>query len=605
MSLRSKLSVAFCSLLAILLAVGVMSVRTAAESSTALERILRENYDSVAACLGMKGSIDRLDQIAATSLWEPLPNPQRDMERFMLEFENKLRFQQGNVTIEGERELTDRLTELWKIYRGGLDALYGLPDSGTTRRDYFRKDILPQSLKVREAAQAIIELNLQNMVSADGQARQRARKASHTVEVLVFLGVVLAVIFIGVVGLTILRPIESLTRSVREIQQGNLDLVVNVRSRDEIGQLASAFNEMASSLRAFRRSDRALLLRTQTATQMALNSLSDAVVICDPGGEIELANEAAERLFGLKPESMIAEGHERISELFKRVRNGARPIHAQGYDSAIQIFKGGGERFYLPEGIPILDDSRQLIGVTLVLSDVTGMRRLDEVKSGLISTVSHELKTPLTSLRLATHVLLSEKLGPLNLKQAELLVTARDDSDRLFQIIENLLDIGRMESGRVELQLRSFPPEQLVLDSVEEMRSAFLDRGITLTIEIPSDLPAVLADELRLYSVFGNLLSNALKHTSAGGQVLVSARSEGSLVRFAVEDNGSGIPEEFLPHVFEKFFRVPGGQKQNDYGLGLAIVKEIIEAHGGSISVSSQMGKGTRFTFTLQAADGR
>ena len=192
---------------------------------------------------------------------------------------------------------------------------------------------------------------------------------------------------------------------------------------------------------------------------------------------------------------------------------------------------------------------------------------------------------------------------PLSPKQIELLAAARDDSDRLYHIIERLLDLGRMQSGRDTLELRSVNTEQIVVEAVEEMRSAFVDRGVGILIDVPADLPPVLVDTLRIDSVFTNLLSNALKHTAPGGQVTVSAQQDQSLVQFCVEDTGSGIPEEYLPHIFERFFRIPGQEQQRDSGLGLAIVKEIIEAHGGKINVVSEPGKGARFVFTLKTAE--
>jgi len=604
MSLKTKLIIAFCGPVLILLTVGLISVRTVTQSSKAMERIFRENYDSVAACLKIKAAIEHLDGIAQTSLWEGIADPLREGESSILESEKNLKFQQGNVTLPGEQELTNRLTELWGSYRSEFEKLSGLPGSGKARQDFYRSKLLPRSQEVRDVAQRIIDINLNNMVSVDGQARQQAVETNRTMIALVCSGVVLAIILIMVIGPSIARPIASLTRSVREIQQGNLDLVVKVHSRDEIGQLAAAFNEMASSLREFRRTGRARLLRTQRATQLAFDTLSDAIAICSPSGEIELANDAAQLLFGLKPESALdSAGHESIRELFARVRHELRPIREKGYDRAIQIFRDGDERFFLPEAIPIFDEERHLIGITLVLRDVTSIRKTDGSKSGLISTVSHELKTPLTSMRLATHVLLSEKLGPLNPKQMEMLAAAREDSDRLYRIIENLLDISRMEAGRSELELIPVNTEQVILDAVEKMRASYLAKGIALTINVPGDIPLVFADTFRLESVFANLLNNALKNTPPGGQVTVSAQAEGALVHFAVEDTGSGIPEEYLPHVFEKFFHVPGHGQEKGSGLGLSIVKEIIDAHGGSVGVSSEPGKGTRFTFSLKAAD--
>jgi NtrC-family two-component system sensor histidine kinase KinB len=238
--------------------------------------------------------------------------------------------------------------------------------------------------------------------------------------------------------------------------------------------------------------------------------------------------------------------------------------------------------------------------VTLMLADVTRLRRLDEVKTGLISMVSHELKTPLTSIRLALHVLLNEKLGPLSPQQMELLATARQDSDRLHRVIEDLLDISRMESGGAEMQCEPVNVQDLVLQVTDKVRSTFLDQKITLHLEVAPDVPRVLIDLTRFQLVFDNLLGNALKYTPAGGAVSIAARPVDGLVSFTVEDTGSGIAPEYLPRIFEKFFRVPE-QAHIGSGLGLTIAKEIVEAHNGTITAASQPGKGTKFTFTVKA----
>ncbi|MFA5110200.1 MAG: ATP-binding protein, partial [Desulfobaccales bacterium] len=374
-----------------------------------------------------------------------------------------------------------------------------------------------------------------------------------------------------------------------------------MHSQDEIGQLGEAFNQMTASLRELRRSDRAYLLRTQRSTQLALDSMSDAVAICNCEGKIELANEAAQRLFGLVPESTVSEAsNEKITQMFLRVCQEERPFQPRGYDAAIQIFMEEKEHFFLPQAIPIFAQPRQLVGVTLMLADVTRLHRIDEVKNSLISTVSHELKTPLTSIRLAIHVLLNEKLGPLSPQQTEILVTVREDSDRLNHVIEDLLDISRIESGRVEIKLQPVNVEDLVLQVTDKARPAFLDHRITLNIDVAPDVPRVLVDPTRFQLVFDNLLNNALKYTPAGGQVNVAAKPEDGRVRFTVEDTGIGIAPEYLPRIFEKFFRVPG-QEHISSGLGLTIAKEIVEVHDGSIEVTSQPGQGTKFTVTVKA----
>jgi two-component system, NtrC family, sensor histidine kinase KinB len=604
-TLRTKLITGLCGLLGIVLVVGVLSIRTSNEFSASIQSIFRENYDSVVACYKMKDGVEQLDRNVMNSLWESAPISGSEAEAMLEEFERNLKFQQGNITVPGERELTDLLTRQWASYRRSLEALTELPIVSSERLDSYRDDLLPLADTLRSTAQQIIQINLDNMVSVDGQARQRADQTNRTMLVLVLSGVLLAVVFILVIVPSIIRPVFSLIHSVEEIRQGNLDLVVNVHSRDEIGQLGSAFNEMTLSLRELRRSDRARFLRIQESTQIALDSLTDAVAICSPAGEIELANGAARNLLGLTPGSNIdAAGDDRIREPFLRASRELRTAQPTGTDSFIQVFQDGGERFFLPEATPIVAEGGHLAGITLVFRDYSCMRELEEVKSGLISTVSHQLKTPLTSVRLAAHVLLSEKLGPLTSKQVELLSAAKEDSDRLHHIIESLLDIGKMEAGRSGMQICPTTPEQLIMQAADEMRAPFLDKGISLRIEIPQDVPPVMADDLRIQYVFSNLLSNALKYTPSGGTVRMMATLEGPMVSFTVEDTGTGIPEEYLEHVFDKFFRVPGQEQRSDTGLGLAIAREIIEAHGGRIGVESRLDQGTRFVFTLPVAEG-
>ena len=603
MSVRTKLIAASLGPVLILVVVGLISIRTITESSKTIERIFKENYDSVAAALNMKSSVERVRRVFETLVWENSLDRQA-LNSAIADFEKSLKFQQGNVTVHGEQELTDRLTALWSKYRAEIGEFLKIPDSGDARREFYRTRLMPDGDELRDTAQKIIDINLNDMVSTDGQVRRQAESTNNTVMLLVASGVLLGLIFVAVIGPSIVGPISKLTRSVRDIQQGNLDLFVKPDSKDEIGQLAGAFNEMTSSLREFRRSGRAKLIRTQSATLATLNSLSDAIAICSPSGSIELSNDTARSLFGLRTGANIETVEdERLVELFSQSRLERRPIRKKGYDSAIQVFREGEEFFYLPEAIPIFDEDHHFIGITLVLSDVTRLRKLDEVKSGLIATVSHELKTPLTSIRLAAHALLSEKLGELTPAQAELVAVARDDADRLHRIIENLLDIGRMETGKTTFDLAPVNTEQVLLSAAEEMRPAFADRGVNLVLDIRGDTPRVLADLLRLEIVLANLLTNALKHTPPGGRVRVSANSEGDFVKFSVEDTGPGISAEYLPFIFEKFFRVPGSEQQGDSGLGLAIVKEIVEAHGGRVSAFSNPGEGTTFTFTLHAND--
>jgi signal transduction histidine kinase len=204
---------------------------------------------------------------------------------------------------------------------------------------------------------------------------------------------------------------------------------------------------------------------------------------------------------------------------------------------------------------------------------------------------------------MAIHVLLEEKVGPLEEKQVELLLAARDDSDRLYSILNNLLDISRIGSGRSVLHFKEEDTNTLVLDAVDSFAFAAQDKGVIIATRLQEDLPAVWADAAQISHVFTNLLSNALRYTEAGGQVTVSAVADERFVTFGIADTGKGISAEHLSCIFDQFFRVPDQDNQTGSGLGLAIVKQVVEAHGGKVSAESTEGKGSTFRFSLPRAD--
>jgi signal transduction histidine kinase len=204
---------------------------------------------------------------------------------------------------------------------------------------------------------------------------------------------------------------------------------------------------------------------------------------------------------------------------------------------------------------------------------------------------------------LAVHILLEESVGPLTSKQTELLLDARENSERLLAMINNLLDLARLEQGSRQLALQPEQPESLLRAAADAVRPRAEDQAIELVLDMPPGLPKVAVDAARFGSALGNLLDNALTYTDRGGRITLSARSDRDSVTLAVADTGVGIPPEFLPHVFEKFFRVPGQSKGAGTGLGLAIVQEIVAAHGGTIACESAPGKGTVFRMTLPVAN--
>ncbi len=601
--LRQKISLGFGALLVIIVVLGTQSILHLSRLGVSIDVILRENYKSVIACQEMKEALERIDSGILFVLLGHAREGEELIRANRAAFEKSLQVELGNITLKTEGDKASRLAGSYRRFETLLKTVVDPDRPADIRGQVYFADLLPLFGLIKGQADEILQINQQNMSDANDRARRNAASARARMYVLLSVGTALAVIFIFFTRRWVLRPIHRLIRSSDEIRRGNLDLVVPVDSRDEIGHLSAAFNDMAASLREFRRTDQAKLMRVQKATQRAFDSLPDAIAVVDSEGRVEVATASARTVFGLKPGAALADlPFGWLADLFRDARQSGRPAFLEG-QRAIQQFVRGEERYYRPEAVPILDNERLATGAILVLKDVTQLRQQEEIKRGVVRTVSHQLNTPLTSVRMAIHLLLGEKVGPVNEKQAELLMTAREDSDRLHGILDSLLDLSRFESGKARMEFRALAPRSIVTDAVEPFRRAAQDRGVSVQAEIPDDLPEVWIDTTRIGHVFDNLLSNALKHTSPGGRIALTAEASEAWVRFLVSDTGEGIPAAFLPRVFEPFFRVPGRRNETGAGLGLAIVKEIVEAHGGTVGAESGEGQGSTFTFTLRRAD--
>ena len=601
MSLRQKLALGFGGILLVIAVIGVHNITRITALGQSIDVILRENYRSVVACQEMKEALDRMDSGAVFVLLGAEEKGNEQIARHEALFEKALQAETGNITLPTEGEKAEQLKRLFQQYRSSIKMM-GDPAVGReARRKAYFSELQPLFQRIKGTADDIQRMNQRNMVDMDAQARRQASSVRRQMYLMLFASTLVAAAFLFLTGKWILRPITRLIYSSKEIRKGNLDLVVQSGSRDEIGQLSEAFNDMAASLREFRRDGQARLLRVQRSTQQAFDSLPEAIAVLTPEGEVEVATEAARDVFGLRPEVRVPDlPYPWMAGLIEEALRGGRPTGLRETSGVVQQFVRGEERFFRPEAIPILDSEKRPAGVVLVLDDVTRQRHQEEMKSGVISTVSHQLKTPLTSVRMALHLLLEEKVGPLTEKQAELLVAAREETERLDRILEDLLDIGRIESGKAPMELRPVSPQAMLSEAVEPYRNAASDGGVSLTVALSDDLPRVWVDPGRIAHVFANLLSNALKYTPPGGKVTLSAKEEGEFVRFLVSDTGVGIAERYLPRIFEQFFRVPEQGAGTGVGLGLAIVKDIVEAHGGSVGVESREGAGSTFHFTLR-----
>jgi NtrC-family two-component system sensor histidine kinase KinB len=603
-SIRQKLILGFGGLLMIVAVIGVMTIVQIRHLGEAIDVILRENYRSVMACQEMKEAIERIDSgVVFTFLGGKADADGRSqIEAGMKLFSKALKVAMGNITLPGEEEKSHHLGELFHEYSEFVPKVIDPSRPLDERRaDYF-SILLPQFEQIKGLAQEILQMNQTNMSEANDAARSQAASAQRRMTIAILACAAVAILFSLLAQRWILDPVRRLIGSANEIRRGNLELVVNADSRDEIGQLSEAFNAMAEGLRHIRRSERRDLLRTRQAVSEVFKALPAAIAVLDLEDRVEVATERAKTFFGLKPGVRLKDlGYEWLTAMVRRTQDEGRVVENAPGDASIQIFRDNREYFFSPVVVPIVVESgrREISGTAVILKDVTSMREQQELKRSAVTTVSHQLRNPLTSIRMSVHLLLEGTIGPLNSRQTELLLAARDESERLTAIVEELLDLNRMESGKALLDIEPVSPQAMVRDAVEPFLTEAKDKGITLTMTMPDDLPNVIGDSKRLQHVLANLLSNALRFTSPGGSVSVAAEAEPETVRFAVTDSGKGIEAEHLGRLFEPFYRVPGQDRPTGVGLGLAIVKEIVKAHGGNVGVTSEPGKGSTFWFTL------
>lgn len=586
----------FCPILVLFLGVGLYAVLLFNRLGGSIDVILKENYESVLAGQQMKESSERMDSGLSFAL---AGEEQRGRELFDQNvpiFRESLQKELNNITLPGEGELADKIKVDERQYQTLAQNFWTGSDLDARRKMYF-SGLLPLFTEIKNTAQEVIKINQGNMVDADHRAKLLSARSTRAMILILVFGVALALWLGYRLQRTILRPIQTLTRVSKELGDGNLDQVVPVESRDELGQLADAFNKLAGRLRNYRQVTTDQLLQARLMTEITFSAFPDPILALSLDGKINFANPAASKLlqklngeYGLPLQ---------IQEEVGKVLNGAPDIVPTSFEKAIPVRIDDHEAYLLPKIIGMRDDSGNMFGTALVLQDVTRFRLMDEVKTNLVSTVSHELKTPLTSIRMGLHLLLEERIGALNPKQLELLLAAREDAERLLRMINDLLDLARLESGHTRQRLELITPQALVQDALPHLEALLEAHDVRLVTDFAADAPEVAVDPRQINHVFSNFVSNAAKFSKPGEEVVISVKTIGNNVRFSVLDRGPGVPAEYQSRIFERFFRIPGTEESHGVGLGLAIAKEIVASHGGTIGLRSNPGGGSEFYFDL------
>ena len=545
--IRQKLMLGFGGLFAIIVLVDSLTMVQIGELGNAIDMMLKENYRSVAACQDMKDSLERMNSGALFILAGNPIEGNRLIREYALKFPSALHAELVNITLPGEREKAEKIRDLFGRYIEAIPlAAHNGQSIGKRQTDYFEK-ILPLFKEIKSVTNDILLMNQANMNEANALAHQRADKAHRIMLTAILFSAFIAFLFSYLSHRWILRPILRLNEYANEIRSGNLDLVVDRESNDEIGQLSYSFNEMAASLRKVRKEEKVNLMRTKRVTEEVFQALPVAIAVFDLDGKVEMSTETADLHFGLKP-GVLAEDLEFdwLPPLIRKTMAGHE--FTESNSKTIQQFIDHREYFFQPLAMPILvgPGSREATGVALILKDVTQVHEQQEMKRDVVSTVSHQLKTPLSSIRMSIYLLLEERIGPLNEKQVELLMAARDDTDRLTNILNDLLNINRIESGKSMIASKPVTPSALVRDILDPYLIDAKDRGVTLVNAVTENLPEVMADTDKIRHVFANLLSNALRFTAPGGSVTISAEQKENQILFPCLPRGIGSDFPFV-----------------------------------------------------------
>ncbi|HLO57970.1 MAG TPA: ATP-binding protein [Lentimicrobium sp.] len=506
----------------------------------------------------------------------------------MHEFGNYLLLQQSNITEAGEGILTSRISMNFEKLRTGT----GNPaDLRNIRNDLY-------------------DLMALNMGAIENKSEIAISKAKTAILIISITGTICFIIaFTLLVNLpgSIMEPINELTGSIKEIAAKNYSHRVTFERKDELGVLARSFNVMAEKLEEYNNSNLAILMMEKKRIDTLINNMHEPVFGLDENGKIIFMNNEAFKVSGLRKEDAIGRPSQEIAVNNDLIRSLIRELVKPGNNAIsnepLKIYTDDKESYFEKEIItititPTAESNSRYIGDVIILKNITSFKELDSAKTNFIATVSHELKTPLSSILMSLELLEHERIGILNPEQQQLIESVKDDGKRLLRITGELLNLTQVETGKIQLNIQPSQPGEIVRYAVETIKKQADVENIAIETRCDENAGPVYADLDKTSWVLTNLLSNAVRYSYPNSKVILSVKPVKAKMHFSVQDFGQGIDPRYREQIFNRYFRIPGSDKKGT-GLGLAISKEFIEAQGGEIYYESEPGKGSIFSFTL------
>ncbi|NBB21208.1 HAMP domain-containing protein [Runella sp. CRIBMP] len=565
MKLKTKLRLALTFLFAVIVLLGSLGAWYLKKLSSEAQEILKDNYISLEYVRNMRNVIDE-------NAWKN--------EDITL-FEKSLLHQEQNITEIGEAEATQQL-------RSHFNALRKSPDSSRIR-------LIAQQLT------KLTDVNMQAIVRKNAQVKKTADEVYSYMVLIATVCALVAFSFIINFPNTIAEPIQQLTEGLQEISRKNYESRLGVERKDELGEMARAFNLMAEKLDEYEHSSLARVLFEKRRTETIINQMNDAIVGLDESDYLLFVNSTGAEMLGLDASQLAGKYAPDVAlknDLLRTLLNDGTPL------KPLKIVTNEREGYFTKEVLEV-KNGEQRIGKVIILKNITPFHELDQAKTNFIATISHELKTPISGIKMSLKLLENERIGSLNKEQKHLLNQIQDDSQRLLNITGELLDLSQVETGNIQLNFRSIHPQEVVKAATEALQFSAEQKQLELHCQLPVDLPAIQADLDKTMWVLMNFLSNAIRYSPEKSTITVEAQvsHDQKHVLFSVQDFGKGIESKYQERIFDRYFQVPSnGQSKSGTGLGLAISKEFIEAQKGRIGVESELGNGSRFWFQLPLA---
>jgi two-component system, NtrC family, sensor histidine kinase KinB len=608
-TIKSKLLLSYFFLIFVTILVTGWAIYNFYQLDKNVSNNVKKNYMNVISVEGLVESMERQNGAQLLIMTKELQQGQKFFyeykSKFFKVFENLKKL---NEADDRGKLLLDSLNMFYDFYLFGTDSLISLVNQKKylPAQNFYFNTIQPVFQTLREKCFILLEKNQEDMMDVLFSIHNKTNSTIYAV----LLASILA-IFLGVyVGYRfskqMVQPIENLTSIVQQIRGGKLDFKIETATGDEIGELTDELKMMTLRLNKYEELNIERIIAEKKKSESIVESITEAIIVTDSSNNIILLNEQAENVFKIKESEVIDKNMYPVIKN-KQITNWINDIvihkdHCGLEDYPYLLFKiENNDRYFRPKLTPMITASQEFLGVVTILQDITRFKELDKLKSDFMATISHEFNTPLTSINMSIDIFKQEILGPLNQKQKELIHSTVEDILRLRKMVKELLELSRLESGKIEIKKEKVIIKDLIDFTLQPLLLQFKNKGVELNVSIEKDVQPVFGNRDHFSTVITNLLNNALKYTDRDGKVNLDVMSEKDNLKISISDTGKGIPLEQQDSIFDKFvqFNRAMDASPGSVGLGLSISKEIVEQYGGKIWVESKIGFGSRFTFLI------